>query len=76
MNNKRREFLKVADKALEGVYFSINTALDEEIDCFDNIPENLQESEAAEKIDLAIDSLQEAVDYIDMARDKIGEAVE
>ena len=50
--------------------------LDEERDCLDNMPENLQCSDRYEAIEKAVDSLEEAVSDIESAAEKIEEASE
>lgn len=52
------------------------TVLDEEGDCLDNIPENLQTSERYEAIERAVDNLEEAVSQIETAQERIEEAME
>ena len=42
---------------------------------FDNLPENLQNSERYETMEAAIDSLEEAIDKIDEAKDHIDDAI-
>lgn len=53
----------------------VTTALDEEEDSLDNIPENLQTSEQYEKKEAIVDLLNDASDSIDTAIEKIGEAI-
>lgn len=74
MNNKRREMLKSAISLLDRVSSIVNSALDQEQDCLDNIPENLQMSEHYENMEAAVDYLEETVSYLDDARNRIVEA--
>lgn len=76
MNNKRRESLKAAIILLERASVIVDRALDEEQDCLDNMPENLQMSERYEKMEVAIDHLEDASSDIDNAKNRIEEAVE
>lgn len=52
----------------------MSTALDGEEDALDNMPENLQGSERYEKIEAAVDLLNDASECIDAAIEKINEA--
>lgn len=52
----------------------VSTALEQEEDALDNMPENLQGSERYEKIEAAVDFLNDASDCIDSAIEKINEA--
>ena len=52
----------------------VSTALEQEEDALDNMPENLQGSESYEKIEAAVDLLNDASECIDSAIEKINEA--
>ena len=52
----------------------VSTALEQEEDALDNMPENLQGSERYEKIEAAVDLLNDASEYIDSAIEKINDA--
>lgn len=52
----------------------VSTALEQEEDALDNMPENLQGSERYEKIEAAVDLLNDASECIDSAIEKINEA--
>ncbi|MBP5462709.1 MAG: hypothetical protein J6Y20_11400 [Lachnospiraceae bacterium] len=71
MNRARRELLKRAVAALEEADGFVNTALDEEQDCLDNMPENLSESERYEKMENAIGHLEDALENISSAMECI-----
>lgn len=75
MNNRRRKRLQQAMVALETVNAAVSAAADEEQDCLDNLPENLQGSEQYEKMENAVSLLQEAVENLDTAFDHIQEAL-
>ena len=74
MNNKRRELLKSAIILLDRASSIVNNALDQEQDCLDNMPENLQMSERYENMEAAVDCLEEAASHLDDARSRIAEA--
>lgn len=76
MNNKRRDLLKSAVVLIERASGIISRALDEEQDCLDNMPENLLDSGRCQKMELAIDRLEEAVEQIDRTVECIEEACE
>lgn len=74
MNKRRREMLKSAIIFLDRASSIISNALDQEQDCLDNMPENLQTSDRYEHMEVAIDHLEEAVSHLDDARNRIEEA--
>lgn len=76
MNNKKRESLKDAKMYLERASNIVSKVLDDEQDCLDNMPENLQASERYERMEAAIDKLEEAIEQIDGAKENIDEASE
>lgn len=75
MNDRRRKRLQQAMAALGTVNAAVSAAADEEQDCLDNLPENLQGSEQYEKMENAVSLLQEAVENLDAAFDRIQEAL-
>lgn len=76
MNNKKRESLKDAKMYLERASNIVSKVLDDEQDCLDNMPENLQASERYERMEAAIDKFEEAIEQIDGAKENIDEASE
>lgn len=71
MNNKRRKEIQEAITELEELKSIVESIRDEEQEIVDNMPENLQSSEryeiaeaAAENLDNACTSLDEALDYL------------
>ena len=66
--------MKRASALLRTAYGLVSTALEQEEDALDNMPENLQGSERYEKIEAAVDLLNDASEYIDSAIEKINEA--
>ncbi len=75
MNNKKRESLRDACMYLERASGIVSKVLEEEEDCLDNMPENLQMSEKYEMMESAIDRLEDAIEQIDDARENIEEVV-
>ena len=61
MNNKRRELLRNATDLLGKASNMVQSALDSEQDCLDNMPENLLDSERCQKMEDAIERLEEAM---------------
>lgn len=76
MNNTRRALLKRAVSALEMAASYVNSALDQEQDCLDDLPENLAGGERYGKMETAIEKLGEAIENIDGAKACIEEASE
>lgn len=75
MNKKRRETLRNAVRFLDSAANLISNALEQEEDCLDNIPENLQTTDRYEAMEDAVDYLDDASSLIDEAKDKINEAI-
>lgn len=71
MNKKKREKLNQALNMLSQAKSVIDDVCEAEQDCLDNYPENLQGSENYEKMEDAIDDMQNAYDKIDEAEDRI-----
>ena len=78
MNNQRRKQIKNIEKNIDiaynnpsdeffinGIISDIEDVLMEEESCYDNLPESLQYSERAYKMEVAIDNLQEAIDTLE-----------
>ena len=69
MNKHRR---KQVAKAIREIETLVQGILDDEQDAYDNMPENLQESEngiisveAQENLDAAIEALEDAISYLE-----------
>ncbi len=66
--------MKHASALLRTASGLVSTALEQEEDALDNMPENLQGSERYEKIETAVDLLNDASECIDSAIERINEA--
>lgn len=75
MNDKRRGRLKDALKMLSSAASIVDSVCDSEQDCLDNYPENLQSTERFEHMEVAVDSLNEALEKIDEAKEHIQSAI-
>lgn len=75
MNNKRRVLLRDSIILLDKAYEYITCALEEEQDCLDNIPENLQESDRYEQMESVISNLESAIESIESAKDSVEESL-
>lgn len=75
MNKKRRALLESATEYLSKAANIIETASEQESDCLDNMPENLQGSERYEKMESVIGFLEDALEHVENAKDCIAEAV-
>ena len=76
MNKKRRQRLSEAIRTLHGVISVLEDARDQEQDGFDNLPDNLQETERAQSMEDAIDQLTDAIENIQEASECIQRACE
>lgn len=71
INNRKRKELHRAIGLLNQGKFIVRNVLDNEQDCLDNLPENLQDSERAIKFEDAVDALESAEEDIDSAIDYV-----
>ncbi len=76
MNKKRRKQILQAVSLLEAAFGIAEMIRDEEQDCLDNMPENLEYSDQYEKMENAVDKLEDAISSIEEARDALEEAAE
>lgn len=65
MNNKRRSRIDKAINHLEPLLDAVRDILSEEQDAYDNLPENLQDSEKGSVMEDCIQSLEDALDSIE-----------
>lgn len=75
MNETRRGRLRDALKLLSNAASIVETVCDNEQDCMDNYPENLQGTERFERMEGAVDSLSDALEKIDDAKEHIELAI-
>ncbi len=81
MNNERRKELKSAIKLLDSIDVDavreiVETAMSDEQDAFDNMPESLQSSDRGQAMEEALGRLQEAIDALESAQESLTEAFE
>lgn len=76
MNKARRAEIEKVKLSLEELSSRVEFIRDAEQDYYDNIPENLQDSERANMSEAAIDALDSALDSISEAVDSLSEAAE
>lgn len=74
MNNPRRKKIKNIIELLDEIYDLINDVLEEEQDCYDNLPESLQFASKGEAMQEAIDNLEEAQNMVQEVCDYLEEA--
>lgn len=74
MNNTRRKAIQEIYERLEELMQDIEALQEEEQDAYDNLPESLQDGErgqamqeAADNLEYAANSVQEALDYMEEA---------
>ena len=75
MNEKKRNKLRSAVTMLSNAMTVVDNVHDDESDCVENCPENLQNSERYENMVNVVDVLEEAMDSIGEAIDQLKEAV-
>lgn len=76
MNKNRRAKLSEAAACLQKAQMIVSSALDEENDCMNNMPDGFEDTEKHERMEAASDNLDsalwainEALDYIDRAKE-------
>lgn len=75
MDEKRRGRLRDALKMLTNAASVVEAVCDKEQDCMENYPENLQSTERFERMEDAVDSLNDALEKIDDAKGHIQSAL-
>lgn len=75
MDEKRRGRLRDAMKMLSSAASIVDAVCDKEQDCVDNYPENLKGTEKYERMENAVDSLNEALEGIDEVKRHIESAI-
>lgn len=76
MNNQKREKLKLARSYLSKASDIISNVLDDEQDCLDNMPDNLQYSDRYERMEAAVSKLEDGLNNIEAAEECLEEAAE
>lgn len=74
MNNRRRADLRNAADFIRQAKQLVDMVKNQEEFSYDNLPEGIADSERGEKMECAIDLLDEASDDLDSALDKINDA--
>ena len=75
MDDKRREKLRNVLRILTSAADIVDSVCDKEQDCVDNYPENLQGTERFERMEDAVDNLNDALEKIDDAKLAIESAI-
>lgn len=76
MNNARRKRIEKINEQLSGIKQDLEEINEEEENCRDNMPENLQESEKYEASENASGCIEYAIDNISDTIDNLNESVE
>lgn len=76
MNNQKREKLKLARGYLSKAANIVSDVIDDEQDCLDNMPDNLQYSDRYERMEAAISKLEDGLNSIEAAEECLEEAAE
>lgn len=75
MNKQRRNRLQTAINQLSEIQRVVNAIADEERDSLDSLPENFQDTDRGEKMQLAISALEDASEQIEGSVDNISDAM-
>lgn len=75
MNRRRRERLKEALRSIEAIAAILQGVCDSEENALENYPENLQGTEKFEKMEEAVEHLNEAIDRLDATKEEISAAM-
>lgn len=71
MNKARRKWLEHVITSLEDAKCELESIMDEEQECIDNLPENLQCSSRADEMQEYVDTLDEAISDLDNIIDNL-----
>lgn len=74
MNNARRKQLAEIAEQLQDLRDRIELLQGEEQECFDNLPESLQQGERGQAMEQAADQMETAMDALDEALGALEEA--
>lgn len=75
MNAERRKIINAQLEKLQDIQDSIESLQSEEQECFDNMPESLQNSEKGQSASAAADLLQNAADSISEVMNYLEESI-
>lgn len=73
MNAKRRKIRDEVIKQLEYTIETLNDLKSAEEDAYDNMPENLQESERGQRISDNVEALETIIDELENQKDELEE---
>jgi len=76
MNAKRRREIKKIKEQLSDLALKLEELKDQEQEAYDNLPESLQQGERGEKMESAINELDEVINDLQYADDKLETAME
>lgn len=76
MNNDRRAALSKLADDLRDIESKIEELMNEEQDYLDNMPENMQDGEKAQKAQAAVDAMESALGEVQCAISSLDEAQE
>lgn len=76
MNKERRNRLQEVKESLDDVITQIEEIKDEEQEALDNMPESLQQTELGDKMQTAIDTMDEAISAIGDVQQTLDEAAQ
>lgn len=76
MNKARRNEISAIIERLEACKSDLEALQEEEQECFDNLPETLQDSERGETMQENADDLEDACDTIDTVIEGLTEVVD
>lgn len=76
MNSERRKKIEIVKDKLTELKSLIEPIMEEEQEAFDNLPESLQYSDRGEKMEEAINSLENSLNSIDEVVDYLDEAMQ
>ena len=75
MNQNRRQRLAKVIDLLHGAEADLDSIKDEEQDCIDAMPENLQSSDRYSSMENAVDCLEDAIESVQQATEYINDAI-
>lgn len=73
MNKERRKRIQAVREAVNDARCDLEEIRDDELACFDNLPESIQDSDRGADMQESIDHLEQALDSLESALDSLDE---
>lgn len=76
MNNKRRTAIRKIAAMIEDIESMLESIKDEEAEALESLPDGIRDGERGEKMEAAVDGLEEVISDLAYSRDKLEEVMD